>query len=109
MKLQVSLIPALAYALMMMLSDMVGINVAVVKPSKSVQSVSQPATCQEFNQKDNYVFVAKNGQVTLSSGFGKGNLEWMIPYTHETKQAIKNSCYGFALRTLVTIGSNRNF
>jgi hypothetical protein len=86
MRLQVNLIPALAYALVMLFSNMAGINGTAGKSPQKQQVVSLPAICHELNRPENHVFVASNGQVILSNGFGKGNLEWKIPYMTDTKQ-----------------------
>ena len=84
MRLQVNLIPALAYALVMLFSEMTGMSVTTEQPSKKQQAVSLPASPQELYQQNNYVWVAKNGLLILSNGFAKGNLEWKIPYKPET-------------------------
>ena len=84
MRLHVNLIPALAYALVMLFSNMTGMSGTAEQSSKKQQAVSLPAALSEMNLQNNHVFVAKNGQVILSNGTGKGNLEWKIPYKPET-------------------------
>ena len=81
MRLYVNLIPALAYALVMMFSNMAGMTGEVVKPSGKQQVVSLPDRHPGLNLQDNYFSVSKNGQIILSSGYGNGNLQWKIPYT----------------------------
>ena len=83
MRLHVNLIPALAYALVMLFSNMTGMSGTVEQSSKKQQAVSLPAALSEMNWQNNHVFLAKNGQVILSNGSGKGNLEWKIPYKTE--------------------------
>ena len=80
MRLQVNLIPALAYALVMMFSNMAGIKLAVQNPAQKQQIVSSPVIYREADHQENCVFVLKGGQVILSNGFAKHSLEWKIPY-----------------------------
>jgi hypothetical protein len=84
MRLHVNLIPALAYALVMLFSNMAGMSGTAEQSSKKQQAVFLPAACPEMNKSEAYVFVASNGQVVLSNGTGKGRLEWDIPYKSET-------------------------
>lgn len=86
MKLSVNLIPAIGYAFMTMFSNMVGLTGEVEKSSQKQQVVSHSVAYQELNRQNSSIFVAKNGQITLSNGFGTGNLEWKIPNTPDTKQ-----------------------
>jgi len=90
MRLHVNLIPALAYALVMLFSNMAGITGEAGKTPKEKQVVSLPVTSQELNRPNSYVLVTKFGQVILSNRTGKGDLEWMIPY--------RTSFCGFAIR-----------
>lgn len=85
MRLHVNLIPALAYALVMMFSHMTGMAGANVQPAPKQQVGFVPTANTELNKQENCVYVAANGQVVLSNGTGKGNLEWKIPYLPETK------------------------
>ncbi|MCX6222222.1 MAG: hypothetical protein NTZ69_14690 [Bacteroidia bacterium] len=86
MKLYVNLIPAIAYALATMFSNMAGLTGEVEKTAKKQQVVSLPVTHHEFNSLNNCVLVAKNGQLILSNGNENANLVWKIPYTPDTKQ-----------------------
>ena len=86
MRLYVNLIPALAQALVTMFFNMAGLTGEVQIPSQKQQVVSHSVTYRELIRQNSHVFVAINGQVTLSNGFGKGNLEWKIPNTTDTKQ-----------------------
>lgn len=86
MKLYANLIPAIAYALTTMFSNMAGLTGAVEKPSKKQQVVSLPVTHHEINGQKSCVLVVKNGQLILSNGHGKASLVWKIPYTSDTKQ-----------------------
>ena len=83
MRLHVNLIPALAYALVMLFSNMAGMSGTVENPSKKQQVFTLTSIHQGLNQQDNYVHISKNGQIILSNGFGQGNLEWKIPYKPE--------------------------
>jgi len=86
MKLYANLIPAIAYALATMFSNMAGLTGEVEKPSKKQQIVSLPITHHELNSQNSCVLVAKNGRLILSTGHGKASLVWKIPYTSDTKQ-----------------------
>ena len=86
MRLYANLIPALAYALVTMFFNAGGLTGEIEKPSQKQQVVSHSVTYRELSQQNRNVFVARNGQVILSNGFGKGNLEWKIPNTTDTKQ-----------------------
>ena len=86
MKLYVNLIPAIAYALATMFSNMAGLTGEVEKPAKKQQIVSLPAIRHEFNSLNNCVLATKNGQLILSNGNRNANLVWKIPYTADTKQ-----------------------
>jgi 3D (Asp-Asp-Asp) domain-containing protein len=87
MRLQVNLIPALAYALVMMFSNMAGMTGTAAKSAQKQQAVLLSAPYPEVIRQENCVYIAQNGQVILSNGSGKGNLEWKIPYLPETKMA----------------------
>ena len=86
MKLYANLIPAIAYALATMFSNMAGLTGEVEKPSKKQQIVSLPITHHELNSQNSCVLVAKNGQLILSNGNRNASLVWKIPYTPDTKQ-----------------------
>lgn len=79
MKLSVNLIPALAYALVMMFSQMAGLTVEAEKSPVKKQIVSLPSTQQESSSLGSCVMVVKNGQIILSNGLGHSNLVWRIP------------------------------
>jgi hypothetical protein len=81
MRLHVNLIPALAYALVMMISHLTGMSGEAEKSSNKQQVISTTHTYTGVNLHDNCVFVSKNGQIILSNGYGSGNLQWVIPYT----------------------------
>lgn len=83
MKLQVSLIPALAYALVMMFSDMAGWKAEVAQPEAKQQMVVCTKAHQSASQPHNFVWVTGNGQLILSNGTNT-NLEWRIPYQSVT-------------------------
>lgn len=80
MKLQVSLIPALAYALVMMFSDLAGWKVEGTRPSPKQQLVVCTAAHRATSHSQSYVWVSGNGQLILSNGIKDANLEWKIPY-----------------------------
>jgi len=86
MRLYVNLIPALAQALVTMFFNMAGLTGMIEMPSQKQQVASHSVAYREINWQNSHVFVAINGQVILSNGFGKGNLEWKIPNTTDTKQ-----------------------
>ncbi|MCK9411702.1 MAG: hypothetical protein M0Q53_05325 [Prolixibacteraceae bacterium] len=67
MRLQVNLIPALAYALVTMFSNLAGLTVVVEKPSKKQQIVSLPVVHHELNSQHSCVLAAKNGQLIPDS------------------------------------------
>lgn len=87
MRLHVNLIPALAYALVTMFSNMAGLTGEVEQPSQKQQVVSLPDTSQEFTQPNGSVLVAENGQIILSNGYGNADLVWTIPDMQETNLA----------------------
>ena len=84
MRLQVNLIPALAYALVTMFSNMAGLTGSIEKSPGKQQNVSIQSMHQESKLQERYVMVAKNGQVSLSNGHENANLVWKIPYTPPT-------------------------
>jgi hypothetical protein len=84
MRLSVNLIPALAYALVMMFSQMAGLTVEAEKSPVKQQIVSIPFTQQENSSQDSCVMVAKNGQIILSNSLGQSNLVWRIPNHPDT-------------------------
>ncbi len=87
MRLQVNLIPALAYALVMMFSNMAGMTGTAAKPAQKPQAVSMSASYPEVFRQETCVYIAANGQVILSNGTGKDNLAWRIPYQPDMKTA----------------------
>ena len=85
MILQVNLIPALAYALVTMFSNMAGLTPEISKSTGKQQIVSSMLTHQAIKNHRSSLLVTKNGQIILSSGTGMGNMEWRIPYTPENQ------------------------
>jgi len=93
MKLYVNLIPAIAYALTTMFSNMAGLTVEVEKSSIKQQIVSLPVTHQELNNQKSCVFVAKNGQLIPDSfsesfplpfnvmDFSYSTAKWFVGFT----------------------------
>ena len=93
MKLYVNLIPAIAYALTTMFSNMVGLTVEVEKPSTKQQIVSLPVTSHELNSQNSCVLVAKNGQLIPDSfsesfshpftvmDFSNSSARWFVGYS----------------------------
>jgi hypothetical protein len=69
MKLYVNLIPAIAYALVTMFSNMAGLTREVEKPSKKQQIVLLQVRHHELNNQKNCVLVTKNEQITHDSFF----------------------------------------
>ena len=69
MRLYVNLIPAIAYALVTMFSNMAGVTREVEKPSKKRQIVSLQVEHPELYNLKNCVLVAKNGQLLPDSFF----------------------------------------
>ena len=67
MKLYANLIPAIAYALVIMFSNMAGLTGEVEEPSKKQQIVSLPVTHHELNSRNNCALVIKNGQLIPDS------------------------------------------
>jgi hypothetical protein len=80
MRLQVNLIPAIAYALVTMFFNIAEPTSEVEHPAKKQQLVSSQAKHQEIDNHHQYFMLAKNGQVSLSSGFENAALIWKIPY-----------------------------
>jgi hypothetical protein len=83
MRLHVNLIPALAYALVMMLSNMTGISGTAGEPAPLKQVTALHATCPGFNSTLNSALVTRDGQIILSNGTAKGGLKWKIPFRAE--------------------------
>lgn len=63
MKLYANLIPAIAYALATMFSNMAGLTGEVEKPSKKQQIISLPVSHHELDSQNSCVLVVKNGQL----------------------------------------------
>jgi hypothetical protein len=80
MRLQLNLIPAIAYALVTLFFNMGEQTSEVERPAEKQQLVSSQAKHQEIDNLHRYVLVAKNGQVILSSGSENAALIWKIPY-----------------------------
>jgi hypothetical protein len=80
MRLQVNLIPAIAYALVNLFFNIAEPTSEVNHPEKKQQLVSSQAKHQETDNHHRYFMLAKNGQVSLSSGFENASLVWKIPY-----------------------------
>lgn len=85
MRLQVNLIPAIAYALVTMFSNISGLTAEVAQPAKVHQQVFVPARHQKADNQHGRFWVAKNGQVILSNDFGSEDMVWTIPYTNLEK------------------------
>ena len=86
MRLQVNLIPAIAYALVTMLSHMAGLKTDVEKTSGKQQAICLPVQPRERGNQPCYILVAKHGQLLLSSGIGASGLVWKIPYSPDTQK-----------------------
>lgn len=69
MKLYANLIPAIAYALTTMLSNMAGVTSVVENHPQKQQIVSLPVTSHELNSQKSCVLVTKNGQLIRDSFF----------------------------------------
>jgi len=81
MRLQVNLIPAIAYALVTMFSHMAGLKTDVEQTAVKKQTVCLPVRHQEQTPEAAYIWAVRNGQLILSSGLANTGLVWKIPYT----------------------------
>ncbi len=93
MKLYVNLIPAIAYALTTMFSNMAGLTAEVEKTSVKQQIASLPATHHEPNGLNSFVLVTKNGQLIPDSffeffpgpfnsmNFSPSTARWLVGYS----------------------------
>ncbi|MEI7831208.1 MAG: hypothetical protein WCI31_15625 [Prolixibacteraceae bacterium] len=81
MRLQVNLIPAIAYALVNLFFNIAEPTSEVQHPAKKQQLVSSQAEHQKIDNHNRYFMLAKNGQVILSRGFENAGIVWKIPYT----------------------------
>lgn len=79
MKLYINLIPALAYAIVIFFSNMVGLNGEVAKSSRK-QQISQPSMHQEINCQNSFDLVPNNRQSFASNAYRNASMVWKIPY-----------------------------
>ena len=93
MKIYANLIPAIAYALTTMFSNMAGLTVEVEKSSIKQQVVSLPVAHHELDSQNSFVLVAKNGQLIPDSfsesfsrpfnamNFSPSTARWLVGYS----------------------------
>jgi hypothetical protein len=80
MRLQVNLIPAIAYALVTLFFNIAEPTSEVEHPAKKQQLVSSQDKHLLIDNHHHYFMLAKNGQVILSNGFENAAMIWKIPY-----------------------------
>lgn len=82
MKLQVNLIPAIAYALVTMFAHTAGWTREEEKkqPQKNQFSTSWPAN--KLKNWNKNVFITGHGQIYLSNDFQNSSLVWVVPGTN---------------------------
>lgn len=85
MRLQVNLIPAIAYALVTMFAHMAGLKTDVEQTTVKKQTVCLPVKHQEQTPQAAYSWAVRNGQLILSGGLANTGLVWKIPYSSQTK------------------------
>ena len=85
MRLQVNLIPAIAYALVTMFAHMTGLKTDVEQTTVKKQTVCIPLRNQEQTRQAAYILV-RNGQLILSSYFVNAGQTLKIPFTPDTRQ-----------------------
>ena len=85
MRLNVNLIPALAYALVTMFFNLTGVKLAEEKNTNHSQYISQSVRHPKTGNHDAYILVRNNGQLILSTDEGNNGLVWKIPFTPAIK------------------------
>lgn len=81
MKILVSLIPALAYALVSFFSNITGLTSTTPKAQEKKQIVSQPAVKKVGSLEKNFIWAPENDQTISSSADINSSLAWKIPST----------------------------
>ena len=81
MRLQVNLIPAIAYALVTMFANIAGWTNKVESFQPQHQHISVSASSNELKIWNKNVYVSGKGQIFLSNNFHNNLLVWTIPGT----------------------------
>lgn len=76
MRLQVNLIPAIAYALVTMLAQATGLTREEENKQPQQKQPSASIKAADLNSCTNYVYVSGNGQIHFPSIFPKDHFVW---------------------------------